>query len=722
MQLFGLHYFGIVGQGDLQSYEDMLETCKSLDMNDFLHDQCPYVVPRPPIERRLPSTSQQPGPSGVRPPVRTFVEYDIFGDDVENAGLRGRPAGRPDPDWGTFRSAGPGFNEFGTNEGAAFMRVPRRYAAEPGSSSRGFQARAWTEQAHAGPEFGDGDDILRSPYISEEPMDDRNSNAFAEGAFEGERPAASPPAGRESGGTDDEEPRIDESPSHHVPAASGELDEQPALRASEQLMDKGKAKVDEGTSERGFIDGVEVIDLDKVEVKDHTFMADTSDSDDDAPPNPDGVEVRGGQGSGSEAMDSNVESASLLVAPVDGEQAEPPTMDSASIDDPLYNAAGKAPHPDAVVVKQEADWFQLRAEKRMRKTAEKLAAQAERERLAKDAEDAKNELARLQLLLKQQCGLDFRALLGKGIQVPGPLAHASTPAPTVPGVPSPSFVFPHGVCESQPPPVHPVDEVCGESTPGMLDYPRVEDNAETSSVKSLSPMQTDPPILPASPPPANPSPIVGRVLGFDSAAVAAPLQPCTHPRLEDTPSVDPRADSLDRLVVEPESEDLGLSQYPTGLEAPLRDSSLDPCKAAVLHRRASDDDDDDGAHGRRERRGTDDHAAASAVDSAGASGNAVPSSVEASGQGSCEPGAEMEGRMEVDLVDYELDPYETAMQNEAVAADSVFREQSQSEDRITPHDKVCFVRFPLYFVGHSSFLFRLFFLEARILVFVFKFP
>jgi hypothetical protein len=53
-------------------------------------------------------------------------------------------------------------------------------------------------------------------------------------------------------------------------------------------------------------------------------------------------------------------------------------------------------------------------------------------------------------------------------------------------------------------------------------------------VKSLSPMETDPPIFPTLPPPANPSPIVGPILGFDSMDDVAPLQPCSHPRLEDT--------------------------------------------------------------------------------------------------------------------------------------------------------------------------------------------
>ena len=109
-------------------------------------------------------------------------------------------------------------------------------------------------------------------------------------------------------------------------------------------------------------------------------------------------------------------------------------------------------------------------------------------------------------------------------------------------------------------------------------------------MKSLSPIQTDLPILPASPPPANPSPIVGPVLGFDLVAVAAPLQPCTHPRLEDTCSVDPQPDSEDHMVAELESQDLGISKDPMELEAALRDLSLDACKDVVLHMGSSDDE------------------------------------------------------------------------------------------------------------------------------------
>jgi deoxyxylulose-5-phosphate synthase len=38
MQLFGLHYCGIVDAYDLEWFFVMLEECKSLDINNFLHN------------------------------------------------------------------------------------------------------------------------------------------------------------------------------------------------------------------------------------------------------------------------------------------------------------------------------------------------------------------------------------------------------------------------------------------------------------------------------------------------------------------------------------------------------------------------------------------------------------------------------------------------------------------------------------------------------------
>jgi hypothetical protein len=78
--------------------------------------------------------------------------------------------------------------------------------------------------------------------------------------------------------------------------------------------------------------------------------------------------------------------------------------------------------------------------------------------------------------------------------------------------------------------------------------------------------------------------------------------------------------------------------------------------------------------------------------------------------------------MEDDLVDYESNPYESAMRDQPEAADdSIFRVERHNRDPNTPEDKVCFLRFPLYYVWLFFFP-GLFFLEARILVLVLPFP
>jgi hypothetical protein len=82
-----------------------------------------------------------------------------------------------------------------------------------------------------------------------------------------------------------------------------------------------------------------------------------------------------------------------------------------------------------------------------------------------------------------------------------------------------------------------------------------------------------------------------------------------------------RADSDDRMVDIPESEGLDTSEDPMGLEAALRNSSLDGCKEVFQHRGSSDDNDEDNGHDRGEGGQMGDHARVTAVDSAGASGN-----------------------------------------------------------------------------------------------------
>jgi hypothetical protein len=141
----------------------------------------------------------------------------------------------------------------------------------------------------------------------------------------------------------------------------------------------------EKKNEPMFIGGVELVDIDDCDVPDRKLQCDSTDSDDDEGPNTDSIGVRDGPGSCSQTMDANDESTSTSVAPEIGEHSEPHTMPIAFVEDPLFNVAGKATHLDAVIVKQEAGWFQVRAEKQQRKTAKKLAAQQEKERLAKEA-------------------------------------------------------------------------------------------------------------------------------------------------------------------------------------------------------------------------------------------------------------------------------------------------------------------------------------------------
>jgi hypothetical protein len=170
-----------------------------------------------------------------------------------------------------------------------------------------------------------------------------------------------------------------------------------------------------------------------------------------------------------------------------------------------------------------------------------------------------------------------------------------------------------------------------------------------------------------------------------------------------------------------ESQGLGTSEDCTGLEAALHNSSLDICKDVLPCSGSSDDLDEDGGQDRREGGESGDHACVPAVDSVGASDNPLSNSGGVSGHSGDEPLADKEGRLEDDLVDYESDPYESAMHDQVVAVDSVFRVQCHSQDPNTIEDKVCFLRFPLYYVGFLIFS-GFFFLEARILVLVLPFP
>ena len=145
------------------------------------------------------------------------------------------------------------------------------------------------------------------------------------------------------------------------------------------ITDKWKQKVEEKTKEPVFIRSVELADLDDCNVPDRNLQCDNTDSDDDEGPNAGGIGIHDGSGSCSQTMEAYDKSAFMSVAQEIGEHSKPLTTTTVVVKDPLFNAAGKAPPPDVVIVKQEASWFQLQVEKRQRKTAEKLAVQQEKE-------------------------------------------------------------------------------------------------------------------------------------------------------------------------------------------------------------------------------------------------------------------------------------------------------------------------------------------------------
>jgi hypothetical protein len=82
-----------------------------------------------------------------------------------------------------------------------------------------------------------------------------------------------------------------------------------------------------------------------------------------------------------------------------------------------------------------------------------------------------------------------------------------------------------------------------------------------------------------------------------------------------------------------------------------------------------------------------------------------------------------EGMMEDDLVDYDSDPYESAMLDQPEANDdSIFHIECHSRDPNTPQVEVCFLLFPLYYIRllfFSGFVFRRYHLAVSIVCLIF---
>jgi hypothetical protein len=202
---------------------------------------------------------------------------------------------------------------------------------------------------------------------------------------------------------------------------------------------KGKEKVEEKKKEPVFFMGVELVDLDDCDVPDRKLQCDSDDTDDDDAPKLEGIDVGDGGASSSQCLEPNFGPVAEPVPSAIPVHSKHPSEATPSILDLLFNAVGKAPHPDAVIVKQEAGWFQLWEEKRQRKTVEKLALQQEKERIAKEREDNRRTIAYLQQLLHKKLGGDIDSLLAGNLEVPITEPTLCTPSPSLQGVPSVAF-------------------------------------------------------------------------------------------------------------------------------------------------------------------------------------------------------------------------------------------------------------------------------------------
>jgi hypothetical protein len=238
--------------------------------------------------------------------------------------------------------------------------------------------------------------------------------------------------------------------------------------------------------------GVELVDLDDCDVPDKRLQCDSEDTDDEEVPNQEEMDVDVGAASCMQTVGPSSSTASAQVSAAKPLQTDLPVESSVGFSDPLFNAAGKAPHPDAVIVKQEAGWFQLKEAKRLRKIAEKLAKQRERERLAKENEEQRTKNERLEQLIKEKLGGDIDVLLLGKSEGPFP----STPLLIPQGVQIMVVPVAGGDFISQESPFNPDTFIPGQLIPNVQSYPRVKDNSPMPPLKSISPMATDPPTLP----------------------------------------------------------------------------------------------------------------------------------------------------------------------------------------------------------------------------------
>ena len=193
---------------------------------------------------------------------------------------------------------------------------------------------------------------------------------------------------------------------------------------SPDATDRSNAPVDEGIAvvtapvEARIV--INVSDVESYGRKPH-LLRDSSDSDDDDEGVSHGVEIS-----------SALEPRPMEVDAPSGASTGA-GQSSAPAEDDFYNAAGKAPHPDSIVLKQESSWWSARKERKQKKAQEREQAALQLRQAQEQAARLAEQMAALERKLR-----DARHSLSSA----GPTAAPSTFAASVEGpvvvVPTPT--------------------------------------------------------------------------------------------------------------------------------------------------------------------------------------------------------------------------------------------------------------------------------------------
>jgi hypothetical protein len=433
-----MHYYGIVDSPDEEWYDAVLDECKSLDINDFLHDFNLYVTNRPLPPYCAPATiAVQSAPSTSASPVR-FVESDIFESALETRCLRYPNISKDELYLGTsFRQGGGRFNQFRSMEGAIsgsdFLNNPGPSTLdgiEPASLSRGYESqqrrdagvprsshvasqtrlqrfkqgdrstlRAAGDQLHpamvptttavGGGNIGPtnalsldawsghssphdiGDGTASAPPQREPREDDRSQLKCTDMIMddpptEGDHQSDAEAPARPSSNVASVEAAV--VPSTVIVVGLGAVNDSVAGGHDVEKQEDDTSEGSKKKKEPVFIHGVELVDLHDCDVPDKRLQCDNEDTDEEEALNLEEMDVDEGVLLGvqtdapSSCIASAPDSASVPI------RNDPLIESAGGLSDPFFNAIGKALHPDAVIVKQEAGWFQLKEAKRVRKT------------------------------------------------------------------------------------------------------------------------------------------------------------------------------------------------------------------------------------------------------------------------------------------------------------------------------------------------------------------